>query len=106
MRLGAVDVGPGRAVDDRVGRGVAHGGADGVGVGDVEVAAGEGDDVVAGALGGGDDVRPSMPAAPVTRRRMARILAQSRLSGAQGQRELEARLGVLEPVAEQLAQLA
>ena len=34
----------------------AIGGADGVGVGDVEVAAGERDDVVPRALGGGGDV--------------------------------------------------
>ena len=54
--LGAVDVGPGGAVDHRVGsRGVDRG-ADGVGIGDVEVAAGERDDVVPGALSGGDDV--------------------------------------------------
>ena len=54
--LGAVDVGVGRAVDHRVGLGVAHGGADGVGVRDVEVGAREGDDVVSRG-GGRDDVR-------------------------------------------------
>ena len=54
--LGAVDVGPGGAVDHRVGPRGLEGGADGIGIGDVEVAAGECDDVVARALGGGDDV--------------------------------------------------
>ena len=54
--LGAVDVGPGGAVDDRVGSRGLDRRADGVGIGDIEVAAGERDDVVPGALGGGDDV--------------------------------------------------
>ena len=49
LGLGAVDVGPGRAVDDRVGARVADRGADGLRVGDVEVGAGERDDVVRGA---------------------------------------------------------
>src|SRR3954468_7100275 len=47
---------------------------------------------------------PSMPAAPVTRRRMATSIAQT-LGGAKGQRELEAGVRILQPVAEELAQL-
>ena len=54
--LGAVDVGPGRAVDHGVGSRGPHGGADGIGIDDIEVAAGEPGDIVPGALGGGDDV--------------------------------------------------
>ena len=54
--LGAVDVGPGRAVDDGVGPRGRDGGADGVGIGDVEVAAGETGDLVPRALRGGDDI--------------------------------------------------
>src|SRR3954452_5485179 len=47
---------------------------------------------------------PSMPAAPVTRRRMATSIAQT-FGGAKGQRELDPGLRILEPVAEELAQL-
>ena len=54
--LGAVDVGPGGAVDHRVGLASRDGGAHGVGVGDVEVGPGEGDDLVAGARCGRHDV--------------------------------------------------
>ena len=54
--LGAVDVGPARAVDHGVGARGLHGGADQGGMGEVEVAAGEGDHVVPGRLGGGHDV--------------------------------------------------
>ena len=46
--LGAVDVGPGGAVDHRVRARVADGAAHGVGVGDVQVGPGQGDDLVAG----------------------------------------------------------
>ena len=56
VALRAVDVGPGGAVDDRVGARGRDGGAHRGGIGDVEVAARERDDVVARALGGGDDV--------------------------------------------------
>jgi hypothetical protein len=54
--LGAVDVGPGRAVDHGVRGGGGDRRAHGGGVADVEVAAGERGDVVTRALGGGGHV--------------------------------------------------
>ena len=99
--LGAVDVGPGGAVDHRVGtRGVDRG-AHGAGIGDVEVAAGERDDVVPGALGRGDDVTAQHARCPRDEKAHRRVS----LARPQRQPELEARLRVLEPLAEQLAQL-
>ena len=63
--LGTVDVGPGGAVDHRVGPRGLDRGADRGGVGDVEVAAREGDDVVArGSAGSGDESRPRCPRPP------------------------------------------
>ena len=56
VRLGAVDIGPRRTVDDRVGLHVAHGEPHRFGVGDVEVGARERDHVVSGG-GSCDDVR-------------------------------------------------
>ena len=50
LGLGAVDVGPGRAVDHGVGPGVEHRRAHGGGVGDVEIRPGEGHDLVAGVV--------------------------------------------------------
>src|SRR4051794_15033517 len=47
---------------------------------------------------------PSMPAAPVTRRRMAPSIAQT-FGCAKGQRELETGLRILERLAEEVAQL-
>jgi hypothetical protein len=64
LGLRAVDVGPPGAVHDRVGAGVGDGGADGVGVGDVELGAGERDHVVARALRGGDDGATQHPRCP------------------------------------------
>ena len=54
--LGAVDVGPGGAVDDHVGPRRGDGRADGGRVADVELAPRERDDVVARVLCGGGDV--------------------------------------------------
>jgi hypothetical protein len=58
LGLGAVDVRPRGAVEDRLRRGRADRGGDRGGVGDVEVAAGERRDVVARGVGGGDDILP------------------------------------------------
>ena len=54
--FGTVDVGPGGAVDHRVGLDVADGETHGVGVRDVEVGARERDDVMSGG-GRRDDIR-------------------------------------------------
>jgi hypothetical protein len=57
-RLGAVDVGPGGAVDDRARLGRRDDAAHVIGIGDVELGAGEGHDVVPKPGGGGDDGVP------------------------------------------------
>ena len=49
---------------------------------------------------------PSIPAAPVTSRRIGVSGSSAASSRAQGERQLEARVGVLEPIAEEVAQLA
>jgi hypothetical protein len=69
-RLGAVDVGPRGAVDHRARLRRRDDAAHVVGVRDVELGAGEGDDVVPQPGGGGGDGCPSMPAPPVTSRRI------------------------------------
>jgi hypothetical protein len=57
-RLGAVDVGPRRAVDDRARLGRRDDAAHVTGIGDVELGAGEGDDIVPQPGGGGGDSLP------------------------------------------------
>ena len=106
---------------------------DGVGIGDVEVAAGEGDDVVPAARGGRHDVLSQHPRGPgdqeahrrepsVTQLSNLRYLAAFRMRGCsegpshtrsssptsrpQRQRQLEAPSGSSSAAAEQLAQLA
>ena len=76
-RLGAVDVGPRGAVDHRARLRRRDHAAHVVGIGDVELGAGEGDDVVPQPwLAAAATACPSMPAPPVTNRRIRGIFAQ------------------------------
>ena len=107
VRLGAVDVGPGGAVDDRVG---PRGGdrrvtARGVGRRRARGARAASTSWPARAAAAATSW-PSMPAAPVTSRRIGVSGSSAASAHAQGERQLEARLGVVEPLAEEVAQLA
>ena len=88
------------------GRASANGGADGVGVGDVEVGARERDDVVAGARGGGDDVAAQHARGPRDEKAHGATSIAHAVGGAQGRGASSKRAsGSSSAVAEQLAQL-